>query len=68
MTKIEFYEYDTAKCIQVGLEAGGPPPKGALISIRGVTWRVACVTWTVDRPNGKTPRLRANVSPKRRKP
>jgi hypothetical protein len=66
MTRIEFYDGDAAQPM-VAVDAGGPPPRGDLISILGETWRVARITWAVDQPTGERAQLRANVELRRSK-
>ncbi len=61
MAQIEFYIGPADKHIAV-LDDGAVPREGELINIKGATYRVFRVTWTVDHADripGAT--LRANV-------
>lgn len=61
MAAIEFYIGSAEKHIAV-LDDGAVPREGELINIRGITYRVKRVTWTVDHAD-RIPgaSLRANV-------
>lgn len=61
MAKIEFYEGDNDKYIAV-VDDGAVPRADEWINIRGITYRVASVTWAVDAADVRSERkLRANV-------
>lgn len=57
---IEFYERG-AKHPFAHADSSMVPPVGALISIRGKTYKVERVTYALDQPAGDLPRMRANI-------
>lgn len=61
MAAIEFYVGGSDKHIAV-VDDGAVPRPDELINIRGVTYRIARVTWAVDHADDmRERRLRANV-------
>ena len=63
--KIEFYKAGTDELIDA-VESSMIPREGQLISIRGETWKVICVTLTIDYSGHPViSRMRCNVDLKR---
>ena len=60
-TVIEFYEANTPQMIAI-VESAMVPTVGSMISIRGVTWKVASVSYAVDNASSYNDKvMRANI-------